>query len=164
MPEFICNTSPLPYLHQLGQLPLLPALVGRVIVPPAVSAEIAEGRAPGLDLPDLSALSWLATRSPSSPFVLDLVVDLGPGETQVLSLCLEATDAIAILDDGLARRVARARGIRHIGTLGLLLEAKRAGIVSSVAPWLDRLQALRFRIAPATRAEILKRAREPDPG
>ena len=58
----ICNTSPLQYLHQIGQLSLLPALVRRVIVPQAVAEEIERGRAKGIDLPDLSALAWVEVR------------------------------------------------------------------------------------------------------
>jgi len=43
LPEVICNTSPLQYLHQLGLLHVLPALAGQVVVPPAVVDELAEG-------------------------------------------------------------------------------------------------------------------------
>jgi predicted nucleic acid-binding protein len=45
LPEVICNTSPLQYLHQLGQLNVIKALAGHLTVPPAVVAELAEGRA-----------------------------------------------------------------------------------------------------------------------
>jgi len=51
LPDVICNTSPLQYLHQIGQLELLPRLVSRVVVPTAVAKELAEGRRRGLDLP-----------------------------------------------------------------------------------------------------------------
>jgi len=54
LPEVICNTSPLQYLHQIGQLQLLPALAGHITVPPAVLEELAAGQAQGLNLPDLS--------------------------------------------------------------------------------------------------------------
>ena len=53
MPEVVCNTSPLQYLHQIGQLSILPALVGSIVVPPAVLAELDAGIAKGLDLPQL---------------------------------------------------------------------------------------------------------------
>ena len=36
MPKVICNTSPLQYLHQIGQMSILPALAGSILVPPAV--------------------------------------------------------------------------------------------------------------------------------
>lgn len=160
MPDIICNTSPLQYLHQVGSLGLLPALVERVIVPPAVVAEIAAGRAIHVDLPDISALEWIAVRRPASTPALPLVTDLGAGESEVLALALESSDAVAILDDALARQVATTVGVRFTGTLELLLDAKRAGLIQAVAPVLDELQALRFRIAPHTRQAILKRAGE----
>jgi len=78
----------------------------------------------------------------------------------VLMLALELPEAVAVLDDALARRVAEALNLRLIGTLGLLIDAKRKGLISAVEPWLDQLQALRFRLAPVTRNAVLKLAGE----
>jgi uncharacterized protein len=158
LPEVICNTSPLQYLHQLELLHILPALAGRVVVPPAVLDELSLGRARGMRLPDLIALDWVSIRRPASAPALPLVTDLGPGEAEVLALALELRDAVVVLDDALARQVAETLGIRLTGTLGLLLDAKRAGLVPTVAPLLEQLQALRFRLASHTRAAILKLA------
>ena len=99
MPEIICNTSPLQYLHQLGLLHILPALARPVTVPPAVIEEIDIGRKLGLNLPDLAAIEWITTRRPVSFAALPLVSDLGSGETEVLALALETKDAIPVLDD-----------------------------------------------------------------
>ncbi|MGB8646504.1 MAG: DUF3368 domain-containing protein [Anaerolineae bacterium] len=156
----ICNTSPLQYLHQLGLLHLLPALVEQVIVPPAVVDELEVGRAAGVNLPDITILDWVVIRRPVGEVALPLIADLGPGETEVLMLALELRDSIVILDDGLARQVAETRGIRYTGTLGILLDAKRKGLVPRIAILLDQLQSLRFRLAPQTRAAILKLANE----
>jgi len=158
--EVICNTSPIQYLHQLELLRILHALAGQVIVPPAVVDELAEGRALGVNLPDLTALDWVTIRRPVSELAVPLVTDLGPGETEVLMLALESREAIVVLDDALARRVAETFGLRLTGTLGLLLNAKRAGLIPAISPLLDQLQALRFRVAPHTRAAVLKLAGE----
>jgi predicted nucleic acid-binding protein len=158
--DIICDTSPLQYLYQLDLLHILPALSKRVIVPPAVVQELALGRAQGVSLPDVTRLDWVSVRRPTSEPALPLVTDLGPGETQVLMLALESRDAIVVLDDALARQVAEMLDIRLTGTLGLLLDAKRANLVPTVAPLLDRLQDLRFRLAPHTRAAVLKLAGE----
>jgi predicted nucleic acid-binding protein len=160
LPNIICNTSPLQYLHQLGCLHLLPALVGHVIIPQAVAEELAAGTARGIDVPIPQSLAWLTIRQPASVAVLPLITDLGPGETGVLALALELSDAVVILDDALARRTAETLGIRLTGTLGILLDAKRAGLLDVLMPWLDKLQALRFRLHPATRAAVLKLAGE----
>ena len=160
MPEVICDTSPIQYLHQLGLLTPLRSLLGQIIVPPAVIVELDEGRKLGVDLPDLQAMEWVLVRAPQTEAATQLVIDLGPGETQVLMLAMESADAVAVLDDGLARQLAEALGLRLTGTLGLLLDAKRAGIVPAVAPLLDQLQDLRFRLAPQTRSAVLKQAEE----
>ena len=160
MPEIICNTSPLQYLHQAELLHILPALAKRILIPPAVVDELGAGRARGIELPDPAELEWITVRKPASASALTLVTDLGPGETEVLALALECQDAVVILDNALARQVAEAHGIKLTGTLGLLLDAKKAGLLASVAPALDELQALGFRVAPGTRDSVLKLAGE----
>lgn len=162
MPEVICNTSPLQYLHQLGLLDLLPKLVGTITVPPAVVEELEAGRALGVDLPNISSLDWIVIRhTRESEHQLSLP-DLGRGETEVLRLASEAPadSTILILDDARARETAEAEGLRLIGTLGVLLDAKRAGLLQSVKPQIDRLDALGFRLARHTREAILKLANE----
>ena len=160
MPEVICNTSPPQYLHQLDLLHVLQALTDHMIVSPAVVQELAVGRTQGVNFPDPTVLEWVTVRQPDSTSVLPLVTDLGPGETEVLALALESTDAVVILDDTLARQVAAMLDIRFRGTLGLLLDAKRAGLVSTITPLLDQLQALRFRLSLRTREVILALAGE----
>ena len=160
MPEIVCNTSPLQYLHQLGLLHLLEALAGRVVVPSAVVHELAAGRAQGVDLPIPEQLEWVAVRTPLSAPVIPLVVDLGPGETEVLALALESGNAEVLLDDALARRVATMLGVRYRGTLGLLLDAKKAGLVAAVGPLLDRLKSLGFRLSRDTQCNVLELASE----
>ena len=160
MPEIICNTSPLQYLHQLGELHLLPQLAKTVTVPPAVQEELDAGRGLGLNLPALQSLDWVVVRRPSSSVALPLVTDLGPGEREVLALALETPDSICILDDALARHVAGVLHVRFTGTLGVLIDAKRAGIIAAVRPLLDRLQSLGFRVATHTRTAVLKLAGE----
>lgn len=161
MPEVISNTSPLQYLHQLGLLDLLPRLVGRITIPQAVVEELEAGRSLGHDLPEVAALPWVGVRAPAaSPRAFS--PDLGRGETDVLRLALEspAGDVAVILDDMRAREAAGRFGLKLTGTLGVLLYAKRAGLLPEVKTHLDRLDALGFRLSPRTRAAVLGLAGE----
>lgn len=160
MPSIICDTSVLQYLYQLELLHMLPALAAEVIIPPAVVDELAAGIGLGLSLPDVTKLDWLSIRQPVGVAALPLVSDLGPGEAEVLMLALELSGAVAVLDDALARRVAEILGLPLTGTLGVLVDAKRAGLVEAVEPYLDRLHALRFRLAESTRRAVLRLAGE----
>ena len=65
-----------------------------------------------------------------------------------------------ILDDGFARAVATARGIRLTGTAGVLLKAKQEGHIHAVALLLDTLIQQGFRLSDATHAAIMALARE----
>lgn len=55
MPEIVCNTTPLQYLHQAGLLHILPALYDRILVPRAVADEIGVGM-------KACCLPWIASR------------------------------------------------------------------------------------------------------
>jgi predicted nucleic acid-binding protein len=160
LPDAIADTSALQYLHQIGKLDLLPRMVERVLIPSAVAAELAEGRVRGLNLPDPARLTWAEVRSPTNRPMLPSATELGPGESEVLALGLEQRAATLILDDGVARRAAQQLGLKFTGTMGFLVDAKRVGLIKAVAPVLDELQALGFRVAPHTREAVLRLAGE----
>ena len=88
MPErvTICNTSPLLYLHIVGQLELLPQLYDQVLIPPAVQAELEAGAQRGISVPVVKALSWLRVTPLASRALLPLATDLGQGEAEVIGL------------------------------------------------------------------------------
>ena len=160
MPDLICNTSPLQYLHQADVLEFLPTLVGQVYIPEAVAAELQEGRRRNVPLPAVEELSWLIVRPVRDPTLLPLVTNLGDGEKEVLALGLETQNPLFLIDDRNARRYARALELEVSGTLGLLLRAKEQGILDAVRPVLDHLQTLRFRLNIGTRQGVLERAGE----
>ena len=77
-------------------------------------------------------------------------------------LGLESPGAILVLDDGLARQIAETLKMPFTGTLGVLVDGKRAGLIPAIRPFLDQLQELRFRVSPATRSAVLALADEND--
>lgn len=117
MPDVICNTSVIQYLHQLGLLHLFRELYGSVLVPKAVAREIATGRALGVNLPNLSNYGWITVRAVVTPIVAS--GELGAGEVAVLSLAVAHPSALVVMDDGLARAYARLAHIRFTGTCGI---------------------------------------------
>ena len=89
MSELICDTSVVQYLHQLHLPDILPALGSAVVLPEAVVGELDQGRARGIDLPDVSALDWLTIRTASARPPLSHAAELGPGESEVLWLVMQ---------------------------------------------------------------------------
>ena len=86
--------------------------------------------------------------------------DFGSGEAEVLALALEESDSLAIIDEKLARKIARLRGLRVTGTAGVLLKAKQKGHIQAVKPLLDQLQEIHFHLSDNVRALILSKAEE----
>lgn len=161
MPDLvISNTSPLFYLHRLRHLDLLQKLYRRVVVPEAVVDELKAGRDQGEDAPDVADYDWIDVRTVHTPALVRLITDLGAGEAQVLALALEEPTSLVILDDRLAREVARLQNLRVTGTAGVILKAKQEGYIPAVAPLLDRLLQLDFRLSDTVKAHILKLAQE----
>jgi predicted nucleic acid-binding protein len=160
MPEVIVNTSPLQYLYQTGLLELLPNYYRRVYVPEAVIDELERGRALGVSLPIVNHLSWVIVRKPQHPMLLPLASGLGAGESEVLALAEEITNATVVLDDRRARQYARLLNIKITGTLGILLKAKKTGGLPAVRPIIEQLQVLGFRVHAGTYKAVLRLAGE----
>ena len=163
MPSVICNTSPLQYLHQIDLLNLLPELFGRgqILIPQAVVNEINTGRRKNKNLPILTELSWVVICPPvNSSLLLKYPTSLGNGEKHVLALGLDTPDALLVMDDRVARRYAFGAGLDVTGTLGILLLAKKQGLLTSVKPSLDYLLNSGFRISTSIYRKALELAGE----
>lgn len=148
----ISNASPVIALEQIGQLALLEHVFGSVVVPPAVVKEIS----PSVALP-----AWITERALSQPVGPRILsASLGVGESEAIGLALEVHARLLVLDDRPARRLAQALGLPIIGTLGVLLAAKRKHFLTAVRPSLEALLRFDFRIAPALYDQILVDAGE----
>lgn len=77
-----------------------------------------------------------------------------------MSLGLQTTDPLLILDDAHAWRTAQSLGLPIRGTLGILLDAKQMGLIVAVRPLIEQLQSLGFRLTKETLSAVLKLAGE----
>lgn len=157
----VSDTSPIRALHHLALMPVLETLYGRVLVPPAVAQELARGSATSPAV-DLSAYPHVVTKV---PLTLEPSAaadpDIDPGELEAISLALELGADRLLIDEQRGRAVAANLGIKTIGVLGVLLEAKRAGLIPAVRSNVDRLRKeINFFISDAVRLDVLRRAGE----
>jgi len=161
MPEMtIVNTSPILYLHRLGLLEILNKLYGNITIPEAVRDELEKGYAQGEDVPELENYPWIQIMNVGMPEYLNLIVDLGLGESEVLAIATNHPSALVVLDDKLARRIAEMQKFRLTGTAGVLLRAKEKGLIPVLKPIIDKLLNLNFRLKPDLVKAILELAGE----
>ncbi len=160
MTDAVSNTSPLLYLHRAGVLEWLERLFGEIWVPGAVVRELDEGRLRGHDVPDPESCAWVRIADPRGIPSEWFALDLGPGELAALSLAMENSSLVVLLDDESARRIAHAAGLNVWGTLRVLLEAKSQGMTPAIQPVIERLQNAGMWITGDIRTRILTLAGE----
>jgi len=135
-------------LERIGQLELLPSLFEPFFVPPEVHKEFSV------------TPSWLQVQAPKNiTLVQALRWVIDEGEAEAIALAVERK-CLLIVDDRKARGWARRLGIRVIGTIGVLLKAKRAGLIDSVKPLLERLKSAGFYLTQELEQEALRLAEE----
>ena len=79
-------------------------------------------------------------------------------------MALEQPGTMLVLDERRARAFAQRRGIEVVGTAGVLLEAKRTGMIEEIRPILTDLLASGFRLSGRLYVAVLERAGEAMPG
>ncbi len=85
------------------------------------------------------------------------------GEAEALALAAQHPESALLMDDARGRRLALASGFRVVGTLGLIVRAKRSGQISEASPYLDRLKQHGLFVTPALIAQALKACKEEPP-
>ena len=68
--------------------------------------------------------------------------------------------ALLIIDDRKGRKFAYELGLTIIGTVGIIVDAKLAGIIPSVRPILEKMRTTNFRFTERLELLILKNAGE----
>jgi uncharacterized protein len=137
----VSNTSPLTNLAAIGQFDLLRQRYGGLLVAEAVWAELnAGGRAwPGRD--EVAAADWIERRAAQNrPLVTALRERLDPGEAETIALAVEVQPPFVLMDEKEGRRAAQRLGLKTVGVVGVLLEAKARGLIAEVGPLLERLR------------------------
>ena len=137
--KVVVNSSPLIVLFRSRQAELLPQMFKTIIVPEQVYKEIV------IDGPLDEARKMLPNASWCSRTEVEISLkvaawNLGEGEASVFSFACQEPGYRALVDDFAARRCASTLGIQILGTGGLLVLAKKRGLVKSVKERLKRLQ------------------------
>jgi len=152
----VSDTSPLISLAAVGLLSLLRGLYREIVIPATVYDEYEAGRRPSE--PPLQNLAWITISGLTSDLSIPAALD--PGESAAIALAVQAKARALLLDERMGRRVAIEFGLPVVGTMGVLLRAKQAGLVSNVRPTVDEMIAQGIRIGPAVRSRVLHLAGE----
>ena len=146
----ISDTSCLILLEKIGELNLLQKLFGLIITTPEVVEEY------GLPLP-----SWIEIKTPLDKKYQSIIeASVDKGEASAIALAVEFDNCLLIIDDLKGRRFANQLGLTFTGTLGVIVDAKLAGIIPSVKPLIEKIKQTNFRVSENIEAIILAKAQE----
>ncbi|MDQ2945230.1 MAG: DUF3368 domain-containing protein [Acidobacteriota bacterium] len=119
----IADTGPINYLILVGYINILPTLFQRVILPSAVRDELKNRKAPPL------VKQWIAD-PPSwaevheATHIYDAAMEtLDAGEEDAIALAIQLRADLILMDDREGVLIARSKGFRVAGTLGILAMA-----------------------------------------
>lgn len=137
----VSDASALINLARIRELRLLRRLYGKLLIPQAVWREVVvEGAGqPGAD--EVSNASWIEAKAVTNEHLARaLRQDLDAGEAEAIVLALELEADLLIMDERLGRETAQHLGVRYLGLIGVLIAAKRGGLIDSVKSRLDALR------------------------
>jgi len=141
-PIIVSNTTPISELAKIGRLNLLLDLYGRIFIPHEVFNEVTTGSHPAAQtLPQIDWIEVRAIANSQKVIALHTHTKLGLGECAAITLAEELGASRLLIDDLAARREALSRNIPIIGTVGIILLAKKLGLISNVKEILDDLIA-----------------------
>ena len=160
--KMVINASPIILLGKADFLKTMSPLAKTWIIPDGVIHEVQAKRPIDPYLSDLASNSEVVRKTVLNIHPSIAAWDLGRGESEVLTLALEKSRTGVVLDDLQARKCAELFEIPLIGTLGLVVLAKRKGLIILAKPVIERLAAVGLHISSAILTRILVGVGEAD--
>ncbi|MEA5620825.1 DUF3368 domain-containing protein [Cronbergia sp. UHCC 0137] len=136
----VSNTSPISNLAKIDHLFLLQEIYSEVIIPQAVYDELTDIRA-GEKVNNAIKNANFIKNQPviNYQLVKDLQRNLDRGESEAIVLAIELNANKLLIDERLGRQEAIKLGLSLTGVLGILLIAKKRGLINNVKSLMDKL-------------------------
>ncbi len=153
----VSNSTPLINFAAISRLDILERLFGTVVIPPAVEYEVLKCSSHYPSMTAIRQEKFIEKQGINNTMLRDaLILDLDPGEAEAIALALEQKADLLLLDEIAGRTIAESYQLAFTGSIGCLIEAKRAGIIPALRPLLDAMrQEARFWLNPRLYARIL---------
>lgn len=154
----VSDTSPINNLAAIGQLQLLGQLYETVIIPEAVYKELL-GPPAESGAREVEAYDWIQVQSVADRSVVEELLNsrLHIGESEAIALALSLQVEQILIDERNARQIAESRGLKFTGVIGVLVEAKRRGLISEIRLSLDMLRGpVSFWVSESLYQRVLK--------
>lgn len=157
----ISDSTVLIGLAKIEKSELLQKLFKEIYIPNAVFKEVVEEGDGKPGSKSIKDSLWIIKKQ-----VIDytqvrlLMTVLDRGEAEVLVLAKEMKADLILIDEEKARKSATIAGYNVMGVIGILLVAKRIGLIKSIKTYIQKLQNEKFRLSEKIINRALKQAHE----
>jgi predicted nucleic acid-binding protein len=158
----VSNTTPLIGLATIQRFDLLKQLFGEIRIAQAVYDEsVARGREEGGAKREVSTATWIKTVRVQDRLAVEVLLDeMDLGEAETIVLAREIGADWVLMDEKKGRRKLAEMKLQKIGTLGILLKAKRTGLLAEIRPGIVQLRQQGFSISQDVVDSVLRQANE----
>lgn len=151
----ITDASPLISFAILNKLQILDKIFEDIIIPKSVYNEISqEGKLYSKELKEFGKNRIKEVKNKLAVDLLQKHLDIGEAETIILAKENNILDIL--IDEYKGRQIAKENGLHPIGTLGVLIHAKKKNLIIKVKPELDKLIENHIRISEKLYSTTLK--------
>lgn len=151
MRRVIVNSTPIIILCNIGLLDILKALYAEICIPEAVYREVTEKDDSACQVLK-TALNWIH---------VEKIANQSDKKMYKAKLHQEGTaDDLVVIDDNAAKKTAKYLGLKVTGTIGVLLKAKREGIIPEIVSVLEKMKKNGFYISESLEQLVLEQAGE----
>lgn len=144
MPEtsrIVTNTGPLlALIAATGDLTVLKSLYEKVLVPREVADEILAGGASGFGVRRFEEAVWLSVHAKHLVISPYLENTLDRGEAAVIQLAMNEKIDVVCIDETVGRRVAALNNLRVTGSIGVLLRARKMGLIPEISTAIENMR------------------------
>lgn len=143
----VSDTSPLRYFVVAGYVDLFRQVLG-LVIPEPVLLEVMHPSALDAVRNWCSALpNWVSVVDPRNPPDISLARLLDAGESAAIQLTSRLNADLLLIDERIGRAEAARRGIPVAGTLGLLLEGFKRGLLADPSAVVSAMRLGGFRVS-----------------
>jgi predicted nucleic acid-binding protein len=160
----VSDSSVLIHLGAIGRLDLLRSVCGEIRIPDAVWREVVtqgQSRPAVHEVQQAVSEGWLKVETPTNQALIQsLQQNLHAGEAEAICLAVETNGDLLLMDETDGREAARGLGLHTKGVLGILADAKQAGLIAEIRPLVHQLIQGGFHLAPELVERVLRQVGE----
>jgi len=132
----ISDTACLILFDKIGEFEILRKLFQTVTITSIIAEEFKK------QTPD-----WVIIKDPqNTDNVVNYSKIVDQGEASALALSIEIENSLLIFDDLKARKLAEELNLKYTGSIGILVLAKRRGLIEDIDELIAKIQATNFRL------------------